>query len=59
MLLEFLGWLHQKTRMFGTADTVPAPLQHAPVSEAVKLSEMKPTNPRITAQNTYRNPLLL
>jgi len=25
----------------------------------VKLSEMKPTNPRITAQNTYRNPLLL
>lgn len=56
MLLEFLGWLHQKTRMFGTADTVPAPLQHAPVSEAVKLSEI---NPRITAQNTYRNPLLL
>lgn len=58
MLLEFLGWLqHQKTRVFGTADTVPALMQHTPASEAVKLSEMKPTNPRITAQNTYRTHL--
>lgn len=55
MLVEFLGWLqHRKTRMFGTADTAPAPLQHTPGSEAGKLSEMKPTSPGITAAASFR-----